>query len=81
MQINILRQAWPEISLDQWLSMLLVVLFITFASFNTSFRTFLAELDERFGNGPGPGGGHPVPVTGSAEKSLWEALIRSLRHR
>ena len=80
LQIN-LRQAWPEISLDQWLSILFVLLFIIFAIVNTSFRRFLAELDERFRNGPPPGGGHPVPATGSVEKSFWEGLIRSLRHR
>jgi TatA/E family protein of Tat protein translocase len=38
-------------------------------------------MGEEFRNGPGPRAGHPVPVTGPIEKSLWKGLVRSLRHR
>jgi len=41
----------------------------------------MRAMGEEFRNGPGPRGGHPVPVTGTIEKSLWKGVIRSLRRR
>jgi hypothetical protein len=75
--MQVLRQVWSDIDLTQCLFILFAIVYICSAR----FRTLLAEMGERFRNGPGPRGGHPVPVTGPVEKALWKGFIQSLRHR
>lgn len=68
----------PEFSAIYWLIVLAVIV-ILFGG--KRIPEIMQGMVEEFRNGPGPPGGHPVPVTGTNEKSFWKGVIRSLRHR
>lgn len=67
-----------EFSPIYWLIVLAVIV-ILFGG--RRIPEIMRGMGEEFRNGPGPRGGHPVPVTGPVEKSLWKGFVRSLRRR